>query len=115
MKLDFIKTIIAIAVSCLIVYGFHLLNTEDYTEVRIIGSLIFLIPTLTLAIGVRFDLPRTDALIKTISMIFFGLGIVCNIIFSLMSYKEPSYYIIVCGIFFLIYILITYSVSKAQQ
>ncbi|MGE8528707.1 hypothetical protein [Chryseobacterium rhizosphaerae] len=115
MKLDFIKTIIAVAVSSLIAYGFYTLNTGDYKELLTVGSLIFLMPTLALTVGVTFHLPRTTSLIKTVSALFFGLAIISNLAFSLIGFKEPALYIIVCGVLFLIYSLITYSVSKAQQ
>ncbi|MCJ7935418.1 MAG: threonine/serine exporter family protein [Chryseobacterium sp.] len=115
MKLDIVKTMIAVAVSCLIAYGFYTLNMDDHKELLTIGSLIFLIPTLIVTIGVRFNLPRTTSVIKTVSALFFGLGVMSNLVFSLVSFKNPALYIMVCGILFLIYTLIAYSVSKAQQ
>ena len=114
MKLDFIKTIIAIAVSGLIAYSFFAFNTSVNKDLLTFGSLFFLIITLTMTIGVSFTLPRTTSLIRTVSAIFFGLALISNIVFSFMDFKEASY-IIVNGILFLIYGLISYSIGKAKQ
>ena len=115
MKLDFIKTTIAIAVSCLMAYGFYSLNTAHNKELLTAGSLIFLIPTFILAIGVRFNLSRTTSLVKTVSAVFFGLAIMSNLAFSLIGFSDPALYIIISGVLFLVYILIVYSISKAKQ
>jgi ABC-type glycerol-3-phosphate transport system permease component len=68
MKLDFIKTIIAIAVSGLIAYSFFAFNTSVNKDLLTFGSLFFLIITLTMTIGVSFTLPRTTSLIRTLSV-----------------------------------------------
>ncbi|MGH1516181.1 hypothetical protein [Chryseobacterium sp. JK1] len=115
MRFDFVKTIIAIAVSCLIAYGFYSLDTNHNKELLTVGSLIFLIPTLMLTIGIQFNLPRTTSLIKTISGVFFGVAIVSNLAFSLISFNDPALYIIICGVLFLVYTLIAYSITKAAQ
>lgn len=114
MKIDFVKTIIAIAVSSLIAYGFYEFSTNSNKDLLIIGSLIFLIITLTFTIGISFNLPRTTALIRTVSVIFFVVAFLSNLIFSFVNFKDATY-IIVNGILFLIYGLTTYSISKAKQ
>lgn len=114
MKLDIIKIFIAIAVSGLIAYGFFAFNTSPNKDLLTVGSLIFLITSLTFTIGVSFNLPRTTSLIRTVSAIFFIIALLGNIAFSFMEFKEATY-IIVNGILFLIYGLISYSIGKAQQ
>lgn len=114
MKLDFIKTFISIGVSCLIAYGFYIFNTDLNKDLLGIGSLILLITTLTLTIGVSFDLPRTTTLIRTVSIIFFAAALLSNFVFSLVDFAEATY-IIVNGILFLIYVLTIYSIERAKQ
>ena len=114
MKLDFIKTIIAIAVSGLIAYGFFAFNKNVNKDLLTIGSFIFLVITLTFTIGINFQLPRTSSLIKTISIIFFIIALLSNLIFSFVDFKEATY-IITNGILFLIYTLTTYSIGKVKQ
>lgn len=114
MKLDFIKTIIAVAVSGLIAYGFFAFNTSANKDLLTLGSLIFLIITLIMTVGVSFKLPRTTSLIRTVSAIFFTIALISNVIFSFINFKEATY-IIVNGILFLIYGLTAYSIGKAKQ
>lgn len=114
MKIDFIKTIISIAVSGLTAYGFFAFNTSTNKDLLTFGSLIFLIITLTMTIGVSLKLPRTTSLIRTASAIFFAIALISNVVFSFLDFKEATY-IIVNGILFLIYGLITYSIGKAKQ
>jgi len=114
MKIDFIKTIIAIALSGLVAYGLFTFNTSPNKDLLTFGSLIFLITTLTFTIGVSFNLPRTTSLIRTVSVIFFIIALLVNIAFSFIDFKEATY-IIVNGILFLIYGLISYSIGKAKQ
>lgn len=114
MKIDFIKTVIAIALSSLIAYGFFAFNTSINKNLLTYGSLLFLIVTLMMTIGVSFNLPRTTSLIRTVSAIFFGIAFFSNLLFSFVNFKAEIY-IIVNGILFLIYGLTTYSISKAKQ
>lgn len=114
MKLDFIKTIIAIAVSGLIAYGFFSFSTSINKDLLTFGSFFFLIITLTMTIGVNFKLPRTTTMVRTISAIFFTIALISNVVFSFIAFKE-AIYIIVNGILFLIYGLTAYSIGKAKQ
>lgn len=114
MKIDFIKTVIAIAVSSLIAYGFFAFNTSANKDLLTFGSLIFLIITLMMTIGINFNLPRTTSLIRTVSALFFVIALLSNMIFSFVNFKAEMY-VIVNGILLLIYVLATYSIAKAKQ
>lgn len=114
MKLDFIKTIIAIAISALIAYGFYVFNTNENKELLSIGSFVFFLVTSVLTIATNLKLPRTTSLIRTISVIFFFIALFSNIIFSFVNFRE-AVYIIVNGVLFLLFVLITYSITKAKQ
>lgn len=114
MKLDFIKTIIAIAVSGLIAYGFFAFNTSEHKVLLIAGSFIFLTITLVLTIGITFQLPRTTTMVRTVSGIFFTIALLSNIIFSFTNFSK-ALYVIVNGVLFLVFALIAYSVGKAKQ
>ncbi|MCW2260124.1 MULTISPECIES: hypothetical protein [Sphingobacterium] len=114
MKIDLVKTIIAVAVSSLIAYGFNMFSVSFNKDLLTFGSLLFLIITLTFTIGIRFDLPRTTSLIRTISIIFFAIAFFSNLTFSFTDFKEASY-IIVNGILFLIFVLSVYSINRAKQ
>jgi hypothetical protein len=114
MKVNFIKSIIAIALSGLIAYGFYSFHNSENKLLLSAGSFLFVSLTLLLTIGISFDLPRTSTNVRTVSAIFFLVALTSNIIFSLVSFSVP-FYIIANGILILIYTLITYSITKAKQ
>lgn len=114
MKLDFIKTSIAVAVSALIAYGFYAFNTNANKNLVTVGSFIFLATTLILTIGIRFTLPRTATMARSLSWIFFLTALASNLIFSFAIFKDELY-IIINGILLLIYVLIYYWIGQAKQ
>lgn len=114
MKINFIPTLIAIAVSLLAAYGLYSFNHGENNILIGAGSFIFIATTLTVTIGASFELPRTTTNIKAISGVFFALAITSNLIFSFIDFSVPGY-IITNGILLLIFILIVYSINKAKQ
>lgn len=114
MKIDFVKSLIAIAVSALITYGLYSIGENENKLLLSTGSIIFLALTLTVAIGVNFKFPRTTSNIRVVSGIFFIIALASNIIFSFFNFSTPSY-VIANGILLLIYILIVYSIYKVKQ
>lgn len=114
MKINFAQTIIAIAVSALIAYGLYNFHDGENKILLSVGSFVFLSVTLALSIGVNFGQSRTTANIRVVSVIFFVIALISNIVFNFLSFSEPSY-IITNGILLLIYILIAYSINKAKQ
>jgi hypothetical protein len=114
MKIDFIKTIIAITISLLIAYGLYSFHESDNKMLLSIGSFIFLSATLILSIGARFELPRTTTNVKVVSGIFFAIALISNLIFTFISFSVPSY-VITNGILLLVFVLIAYSIHKAKQ
>jgi hypothetical protein len=57
---------------------------------------------------------RTTFLIRTVAIIFFIIGFVSNIIISI-SAKSPSPLIIIIGLEFLIYLLLSYFLVQSKQ
>jgi hypothetical protein len=114
MKINFVQTIIAIAVSALIAYGLYSFHNGENQMLLSIGSFLFMSVTLALSIGVNFEHSRTTTNIRVVSGIFFAVALISNLIFNFLSFSEPSY-IITNGILLLIYILIAYSINSAKQ
>jgi len=114
MKLNVVKTIIAIAVSVLIAYGLYSFHDSENKVLLSLGSFVFLGMTLVIAIGVNFEQPRTTTNIRVVSGIFFTIALISNLIFSSFTFSIPSY-IITNGILLLIFVLTTYSLNKANQ
>lgn len=114
MKINFVQTLIAIAVSALIAYGLYHFNNGENQILLSIGSFVFLSVTLALSIGVNFEQPRTTTNIRIVSGIFFAVALISNLIFNLLNFSGPSY-VITNGILILIYVLIAYSINRAKQ
>ena len=114
MKLNFVQSIIAIAVSLLIAYGFFSFHESENKILLSISSFVFLVVTLIVTISASFESPRTTTNLKTISGIFFVVAFISNLVFTFISFSVPSY-LIINGLLLLIYILITYSINKAKQ
>lgn len=114
MKINFVQTIIAIAVSLLIAYGLYSFHDSENKILLSAGSFVFLAITLVLTIGTSFQLPRTTTNVRVVSGIFFAVALISNLIFTFISFSIPSY-VITNGILLLVFILIAYSINKAKQ
>ncbi len=114
MKINFVQTFIAIAVSLLIAYGFYTFHLGENRLLLSVGSFVFLAVTLILSIGVGFELPRTTTNIRVVSGIFFIIALVSNIVFSFINFST-AVYVIINGILLLVFVLIVYSINKAKQ
>jgi len=114
MKINFVQTIIAIAVSLLIAYGLYGFSYSENKILLSAGSFVFLAATLVLTIGTSFEFPRTTTNIRVVSGIFFAVALISNLIFTFINFSIPSY-VIINGILLLVFILIAYSINKAKQ
>ena len=114
MKINFVQTIIAIAVSLLIAYGLYSFHDSENKILLSVGSFVFLATTLILTIGTSFELPRTTTNVRVVSGIFFAVGLVSNLIFTFVAFSVSSY-VITNGLLLLVFILIAYSINKAKQ
>jgi hypothetical protein len=114
MKINFVQTIIAIAVSLLIAYGLYSFHSSENKILLSAGSFVFLATALVMTIGASFELPRTTTNIKVVSGIFFVIALISNLIFTFINFSVPNY-VIINGILFLVFILIAYSINKAKQ
>jgi hypothetical protein len=114
MKINPIKSIIAICISGLISFGFFSFQDTENKNLICIGSFLFLSLTLLFSFSISFSLPRTTTIIRTVSVLFFALALISNLIFSFFNFSTPIY-LIVNGIAILIYALIAYSICSAKQ
>ena len=114
MKLNFIQTIIALSISLLISYGFYSLGSGENKIILSLGSFVFLASTLITMLAVSFEYPRTTTNVRVLSGVFFVVAMISNLIFIFINFSVPSY-IIISGVLFLIYLLITNLIYKANQ
>ena len=114
MKINFVQTIIAIALSLLISYGLYSFHNSENKMLLSAGSFVFLAETLVMTIGTSFEFPRTTTNVKVVSGIFFAVALISNLIFTFIKFSVPSY-VIINGILLLVFILIAYSINRAKQ
>src|SRR5574344_1541383 len=103
MKINFVQTIIAIAVSLLIAYGLYSFHDSENKILLSAGSFVFLSATLILTIGTSFELPRTTTNIRVLSGVFFVVALISNLIFTFLAFSIPSY-VITNGILLLVFL-----------
>ncbi len=60
MKINFVQTIIAIALSLLISYGLYSFHNSENKMLLSAGSFLFLALTLIITIGASFELPKDN-------------------------------------------------------
>lgn len=114
MKFNFIQTFIAIVISLLISYGLYSFNDGENKLLLTLGSFAFLAITLISIIGVDYKYSRRTTNIRVVSIIFFVIALISNLIFSFLNFNVPSY-IIINGVLFMLFILILYSINKVKQ
>ena len=102
MKINFVQTIIAVALSSLIAYGLYSFHESENKIVLSLGSFVFLATTLLITIGVNFEQSRTTTNVRVVSGIFFVIALSSNLIFSFFKFSTPSY-VITNGILLLIF------------
>jgi hypothetical protein len=115
MKVNFVMLLIALAIAVLVAYGFYSGNKNDETVWLItIASGIMIFVTLSGILAVTFDGRGGTGNVRVVSILFLIISIISNAIFSFIT-MTPAPYIIINGILFLVYILISYGIVKALK
>jgi len=86
MKLNFIQTIVTIALNLLIEYGLYSFYVSKNKILLSLGSFVFLTTILVITIGVNFEQSRTRTKVRVISGIFFAIALAINLIFSFFTF-----------------------------
>lgn len=114
MKIKVIPSVIALAMSALIAYGFYYFCKSDNQTLLSVGSGVMSFCMLLTAFGLSFQNPRASANIKVVSIVFFILALISNLIFAFVQFYSPAY-IITNGLILLVWLLVAYAVGKAKQ
>lgn len=114
MKFDIVKTVIAIAVSALAAYGMYVINTCEHTW--LLPSVAFVEMSLIFISAIAINVPgvRTMVNARIVSWLFLFAVVVMNICFAANACTVPTF-IISNGCLVLFFLLIVYSILKAQQ
>lgn len=116
MKINPVFTIIAFAMSALAGYGFYSWNSgEPYQLLLAIGGCFTIFLPLVGLLALSSDRRGIVGNLRALSSVFLLVEIITNIIFSIVKMSRPTAYLIVNGIFILVYILIGYATSRALK
>lgn len=115
MKIDFIRTIIALCIGALLAYANYVIC--DYEQVRgviTMGSFVTLSLPLVLAIGISVEHERSSIVLGVLSWVFFAVEAISNGIFVFFDFNLPLY-IILNGLLLLVYALIYNTIYRAKM
>jgi hypothetical protein len=116
MKINPVMTLIALALAALAAYGFYAANSGEQSQWLItIGSGVMIFINLGGSLAVSGETRGLAGNIRVASLVFLVIGLVSQLIFSLVSNPGTAPYIIVNGIIVLLFILTGYSVSRALK
>ena len=113
MKVNIVPLFVSLGLSLLLAYGFYELGHEPNRTIQTIGGGLFIFTTLAFLIGVQFEDLRTTTNVRTVSTIFFLVALISHVLFALINFPL-SLYVITEGILIMIYVLVVYSMSKAD-
>lgn len=115
MKFDFVKIIIAVAISILLAYAcYEICDYEHIQGVITIGAFLTISIPLVLALGVSSQQERSSVMLKTLSWVFLLIEMVSNVVFVFFDFSIPVY-IIVNGLILLIFALIYNSIYRTKM
>ena len=114
MKLNFVNIFIALLLSTLLSYGLFSFNKSENDILLTLGGFLCFLLTLVISMGVDFQKQRTTTNIRVISIVFFLITLVSNLIFANFVFNVPLY-IIINGVLILIYIFIAKSIYTSEQ
>ena len=115
MKVDVVKSFIAIALSALLAYAcYEMCDVERVQMVVAVGALLTFGVTLMLALGVSAQQEGSAVMLKTLSWITFIVEFITNGIFVFLDFSI-SVYVIVNGLVLVIFMLIYNSIYRTKM
>ena len=115
MKIDFVKSLIAVAISALLAYAcYEICNYEQVRWVITIGAFLTIAIPALFAMGVTAKYERTAVMLKALSYLLFVVEIVVNGIFVFFDFRIPVY-IITNGLLLLLWLSIYHSIYKRRM
>jgi hypothetical protein len=113
MKINIFKVIITFLISLLLSYSLY--NIQDNVNKILLsyGSFILFISSLFVAICIDFDDKRKTTNLKILGGLFFSVFLLSNVFFGIINFKTSTY-ITLNGILLLLFLLVTYNLSKAK-
>jgi hypothetical protein len=115
MKLDIVKSLIAVAISALLAYAcYEICDYEHVQWVISAGAFVSIGIPMLLALGVSSQQERSSVMLKTLSWVFLLIEMVSNGVFVFFDFSVPVY-IIVNGLILLTFLLIYNSIYNTKM
>ena len=115
MKLDVVKSLIAVAISTLLAYTcYEICNYEHVQWIITAGAFVSIGIPMFLAIGVSSQYERCAVMLKMLSWVFLLIEMISNGVFVFFDFTI-SVYIIVNGLILLTFVLIYNSIYRTKM
>lgn len=115
MKIDFIKTLIAVGISALLAYAcYEICKFESVQWVITVGTFVTIVIPCVLSLGVSSKEERLAVMLKTLSSIILTVEIIANFIFVFFDFSVPVY-VIINGLLLLVFALTYNSMYKSHK
>ena len=115
MKLDVVKSLMAVAICALLAYAcYEICNYERIQWVIAAGAFVSIGIPMMLALGVSSQQERSSVMLKTLSWVFLLIEMVSNGMFVFFDFSVPVY-IIVNGLILLTFLLIYNSIYSTKM
>lgn len=115
MKANIVLIIVSLVVSTLVTYALYsLASAEDTKMLLTIGSGLCFWLTLSASMGIVFENKRAGVNVKVLSVVFFILFLISNLIFTFITFSTSAY-IITNGLLLVLWFLFAYSIVKSKQ
>ena len=115
MKLDVVKSLIAVAISALLAYTcYEICHCEHFQSVITIGAFITICVPMMLAIGISSKHERSSLMLKALSWVFLILEVISNGVFICVDFST-QFYVIINGFILLTFVLIYNSIYRTKM
>lgn len=115
MKIDFLKSIIALCFGALLAYaGYEICDYEPLKWVITIGTFVTLALPLFFALGITTEHERSSIVLSVLSWSVAAVELVSNGIFVFCDFSIP-FYVIFNGILLLTYALVYNSIYRTKM
>lgn len=115
MKIDIVKTIIAVAISALLAYAcYEICKFERVQWIITGGAFLTIVIPCVLSMGVSSKEERGAVMLKTLSSIVLTIEIIANFVFVFFDFSVPVY-VIINGLLLLVFALTYNSMYKAHM
>lgn len=115
MRINVIKSLIAIAISALLAYACYAICAYEHVRwIITIGAFLTIATPTLLTIGITAKKARSATMLSALSGVLLFVEIVANGIFAFFDFSIPVY-VITNGLILLIYILIYNSIYQKQM